>query len=279
MKTTAKFTIAAAALAVASPAVAQDTIRDWTGPYVGGQLGYAFQPNDNDEVISFDTNQDGSFGDQVTTAPPASANAFSPGFCGGAAVNRTPAAGCRDDFDKVNWRVHVGYDRQIGSLVFGGVGEFGRTHTVEDAVTAFSTTPAFYTMSREYRYGANLRARAGYAFGDFLVYGTGGGSYAKVRKRFASSNTLNAYSFDRRDDAYGYNYGGGIEFLTSDNFSIGALFLHTSLEDKNRRIQVTQGTAPATNPFILANPNGTTFRRSDKRFNINSVNVTASVRF
>ena len=80
----AKLTVAALlATALASPALAQDS-GDWTGFYIGGHVGYAFQPNDDDETILFDTDLDGNFGDTVRTS--AGANAFSPGFCGGAAT-------------------------------------------------------------------------------------------------------------------------------------------------------------------------------------------------
>ncbi|MBB5730748.1 hypothetical protein FHS99_003255, partial [Sphingomonas prati] len=70
------------ALAAGSPAMAQVT-DSWTGPYVGGQLGYGFQPKDSGEAVLFDNNLDGTFGDTVNTA--AGANAFSPGTCGGSA--------------------------------------------------------------------------------------------------------------------------------------------------------------------------------------------------
>lgn len=284
MKTTMKTMLAVGVATLAAlPAAAQTTSdRTWTGPYIGGQLGYAFQPKDNDEVISFDRNQDGTFGDQVNNA--AGANAFAPGFCGSEPTSRAPGTGCRGDRDSVNWRVHAGYDVQMGNLVFGGVAEFGRTHTLNDAVTAFSTTPAFYTMSREYRYGGNLRARAGFALGDTLLYGTGGGSWASVYKRYASSNTTNIASFDRRDNAYGWNAGGGIEQRVSDRFSIGMLYLFTGLNDKNRDLQLAGGPTtapftPFTNTATGGSAAGTTFRRTGKWFYHSAVNVTASFRF
>ncbi|RYD63230.1 MAG: hypothetical protein EOP58_11790 [Sphingomonadales bacterium] len=269
--------LAGSLLAVAAPAAAQDAGRTWTGPYVGAQLGYAFQPKDSNEVVSFDTNLDGTFGDQVSTA--ARANAFSPGFCGGGALTSTRAAGCRTDNDSVNWRVHAGYDYQLGTTPFvvGAVAEFGRTHTLMDSVTAFSTTPAFYTMSREYRYGANVRARAGYTRGDTMVYATGGGSWASVYKRFATNNVANTFSFDRRDNAYGWNAGGGIEQRIGDHFSIGAMYLFTGLNDKNRDVNVSGG--PATSPFRLVNASGTDMRRAGKYFYFSTVNIVANWRF
>ena len=76
--------LGAMALALAAPAFAQDgDAVDWSGPYVGGSIGYTFQQNDSNEHLRFDTNADGNFNDTVTTT--AGANAFSPGTCGGAA--------------------------------------------------------------------------------------------------------------------------------------------------------------------------------------------------
>lgn len=259
----------------ATPALAQPSDSSWTGPYVGGRLGYAFQNNDDNETIEFDTDLDGAFGDSVNTA--AGADAFSPGFCGGAANGSTPAIGCRGDRDGTAWAVHAGYDVQFGAIVAGIVGEYGRSH-ITDSVSAFSTTPAFYTMTRELRDQAALRARLGFALGNTLVYGTGGGAWGKIRNSFTTSNGANTFTDSGNDDAWGYQYGGGIEQKVSDNFSIGVQYLRTSLKDDSYRVRA-QGPAPATNPFILVNAAGTDFRRGGDRFNHQSVHMTANFRF
>lgn len=258
----------------ASPAFAQTDNGDWTGFYVGGQLGYGFQGGDNDETIEFDTDLNGSFGDTVNTA--AGANAFSPGFCGGAASSSQPT-GCRDDRDGTSWAVHAGFDYQLGSIVAGVVGEYGRS-TVTDSVAAFSTTPAFYTMTRRLRDNAALRARLGFAIGDTLVYGTGGAAWGKIRNSFSTSNTANSFTDTGNEDAWGYVYGGGVEQKVAPNFSIGVQYLFTSLKDDDFRVRAA-GPAPATNPFIRVNSAGTDFRRSDEDFTNQSVRVTASFRF
>ena len=149
---------AGSAFTLLGAASAQDEAGSWTGPYVGGRLGYALQRSDDEETILFDTNLDGSFGDTVNTA--AGANAFSPGFCGGAALGPLPATGCQDDRDGTDWAIHAGYDLELGGFVVGVVGDYGRTE-IADSVAAFSTTPAFYTMTRRLRDNASLRARAG----------------------------------------------------------------------------------------------------------------------
>jgi outer membrane immunogenic protein len=260
----------------AAPAFAQDDqAESWTGPHVGGRLGYAFQRSDKDETVLFDTDLNGSFGDTVTTGT--GANAFSPGFCGGAAQARTPSAGCSDDGDGTDWAAHAGFDYQMGSFVVGLVGEYGRTN-ISDSVAAFSTTPAFYTLTRELRDNASLRARVGFASGNTLVYGTGGPAWGKIRNSFATSNTANVFTNTGNEDAWGYRAGGGIEQRLGGGFSIGAQYLYTSLKDDDFRVRAG-GPAPAGNPFVRTNPAGTDFARSGDRFNSHSAHVTVNFRF
>ena len=265
-----------AALAAAPAAAQSSGAESWTGPYVGGRLGYAFQPSDKNETVLFDTDLNGSFDNIVTTGT--GANAFSPGFCGGAATSRTPpAGGCGDDRDGTDWAAHAGFDYQMGSVVVGVVGEYGRTD-ISDSVAAFSTTPAFYTLTRKLKDTASLRARVGFASGNTLVYGTGGVAWGKIRNSFSTSNTANVFTNSGNDDAWGYRAGGGIEQRLRGGFSIGVQYLYTSLKDDDFRVRAG-GPAPAGNPFLRTNASGTDFVRSGDRFNSHSAHVTASFRF
>jgi outer membrane immunogenic protein len=274
-----KILFAVAAVAAALPVYAQSTDGSWTGAYVGGRIGYSPQLGDGDERLDFDTNLDGSFGDTVRTA--AGADAFSPGFCGGRALGATPAAGCKGDEDSLDWAVHAGYDYDFGGPVVGVVAEAGIGYS-EDHVTGFSTTPANYVMTRRMKENAGLRLRAGYAFGsarNTLVYATGGGVYAKMDNSFTSSNTANQFTLRGDDTVWGYRVGGGVEQRVTPNLSFGLQYLFTSLADNGARVDVTRGTAPATNPFLLVNANGTTLRRSHSRFATHNIGVTANYRF
>ena len=271
------FSLASATLALLAaplPVMAQDT--DWTGPYFGGRLGYTSQGEDKDETILFDTDLNGEFGDTVNTA--AGVNAFPRGFCGGAAggVNTTRCS----DRDGTEWAVHAGYDYQFGgSLVAGVVAEYGRS-TIVDSVTAFSSTPAFYTFTRRLRDNASVRARAGFAIGDSLIYGTGGVAYGKIRNSFTTSNRVNTFTESSGDeDAWGYRAGGGVEHRFAPNFSLGGQYLYTSLKDDDFTVRTGGINIPVSNPFILRNPNGTDFRRSGDRFNSHNFSVVASFRF
>lgn len=261
-------------LADASAASAQ-TNDDWSGPYFGGRVGYSSNVEDEDETVLFDTDLDGTFGDTVMTT--GGADAFSSGFCGGSAVGARQTS-CADR-SGTEWAVHAGYDIQFGSIVVGLVGEYGNAD-ISDGVTAFSTTPAFYTLERTVDDTAAIRARAGFALGRTLVYGTGGLAYAKVRSRFTTSNGVNDFTTANDDDkAYGYRVGGGIERRFAPNFSLGLQYLYTDVEDEDFGVRAGGATVPVSNPFILVNPDGTDFRRSDDRLDWHNLSVTASFHF
>lgn len=275
MKLASAALLAGAAL-VATPAQAQDN-DDWTGFYVGGQIGYGFQPNDDNETIRFDTNLDGNFGDTVNTTAPA--NAFSPGFCGGAANGPTPADGCDSDRDGFEGGIHAGFDVQAGTgFVIGGVVDYNRTRE-RDSVSAFSTTPARYTMTRRLRDVMTIRARAGFTTGRTLFYGTGGLAYGNIRNSFTTSNTANAFTDNGNEHGWGYTFGGGVEQRLGAHFSIGLQYLYRSIDAGDYVVRAGPGTAPLTNPFRIVNPNGTDFSRSSDRFTSHGVHLTASYRF
>jgi len=264
---------------VATPVFAQSAEQTgFNGIYVGGSFGASLQGNDNGSNIRFDANRDGQFGDTVRTA--GGADAFSTGFCKGYAKGTGVAAGCDNDRDDIEYFGNVGFDKQTASgLVFGVVGEFGKSN-ITDSVSAFSTTPAAYTMTRSMKYNAGLRLRAGYTPNSTtLFYVTGGGAYAKIKNRFNTTNTTNAFSDNGNSDAWGYSAGGGVEQKITNNISVGVQYLYTDLKDNDYRVTAARGNALATNAFIQANAAGTDFRRSDDQFRFHAIRATAAFRF
>ena len=269
---------ALAATAMAMPAMAQegrDTSQDFNGPYISIAGGGTLQGSDRGETLVFDTNRDGTYGDQVTTS--GGANAFSPGFCNGAATG-TANLGCKNDKDGPEYYARLGYDKRMGNFVIGAVLEGGRSHA-RDSVSGFSTTPASYTMSREADYQANARLRAGYTpGGGALFYVTGGGAYARLDNKFTTSNTANSFSDNGKTNGWGYAAGGGAELMVTNNISVGLEYLYTDLKDKDYVVNVGPGTAPPTNPFLL-NGGGTDIQRSNPHFRTHSVRGSLSLRF
>ena len=288
MRTTLYAALAGAAAfgLTAAPAFAQDTTPQevtadapFSGLYIGAAGGYDVQPNDVGSSILFDRNLDGRFGDSVTTGT--GANAFSTGFCNGSTRATTLAGGrgCRNDDNGFAYYGRVGMDTQRGNIVVGVVGEFGKSE-ITDSVTAFSTTPASYVMTRSVDWEASIRGRAGYAVNTTLFYGTFGAGYAKIDRDFYSTNTGNAYQQSGKRQQFGILGGGGIEQKVTPNISVGMEYMFHQYQDDDFRVRVTQGTQPATNPFVLApNTTGTDFRRSDDKFRWHSLRATAAFRF
>lgn len=275
----------AGSFALSAPAYAQEADdKPFDGLYVGGTVGFDAQPSDRGSTVLFDRNLDGTFGDAVVTStgPNAfAATAAQPGagFCNGRATSTGLLTGCTNDKDNISYSGRIGFDKQMGNVVFGIVGEFGKSE-VRDSVSAFSTTPASYTLSRKVDYNANLRLRGGYAFDKTLFYATGGGAYAKINSTFETTNVANAFATSGKNDSWGFVAGGGIEQKLGRHFSIGLEYLYNQYKDGDYRVRVTQGTALANNPFVLApNTAGTDFRRSDDKFRWHSVRATAQFRF
>ncbi|GLK48169.1 hypothetical protein GCM10017620_11420 [Brevundimonas intermedia] len=279
-----KLACSALALAlVSTPALAQSWTQsstpDWSGPYVGIFGGYNQSNDDGDEILRFDRNLDGAYGDQVSTG--AGDNAFSPGFCGGTATSTVPGTGCRDDNDGVEAGVRAGYDMQFGNIVVGVLAEYS-VNTVQDSVTGFSTTPAYYTFTRELESTAAARLKLGYAYGPALIYGTGGYAYGQFDNTFRTSNQANSFTeTSESDDGDGWQAGGGVEYALGRGLTVSGEYLYTSLSVDSPVIRVgNTGTTPPANPFISApNTTGTDMTRGNGKFGTHMFRMGMNYRF
>jgi outer membrane immunogenic protein len=275
-------TAALLSTALATPAFAQDEqpANEFTGFYVGGSIGTTFPSDNDDERILFDRNLDGGFNDTVTTTT--GANAFATGFCGGSVGTSpsVPANGCEESGNEIEFSGRIGFDFQAGGLVVGVVGEVGTTD-YSSSTTAFSTTPASYTFTREIDYLADLRGRIGVtATPTSLVYATAGVSMAKLETSFVTTNTANGVDRAGLDDeSVGYVVGAGFEQKLTRNISFGLEYLYREFEDDSTVRLTNSGTTPATNPFLLGNPNGTDFARSQAEFDLHSLRAVVNFRF
>jgi outer membrane immunogenic protein len=250
--------LTASILAAAAPAFAADAVMyndpapaaaapmaaapNWSGFYVGGQLGGVF-------------GETGTFG--LSPFTPALQTAFAPGFSG--------------DFDSgLIGGVHAGYDIQSGNFVFGGIIDISATD-VSDTQNGFSVTPARYTVTRELDYLATLRGRIGYAIGSsFLVYGTAGLAYGEVDFSYEQPGSgATTTTSGGQDDDFGYTVGAGVEAMVTSNISVGLEYLYTDLGDNDFNANLVGG------PFGA----GTTGFGTDRSFDFHTVQAKVSFRF
>lgn len=258
--------------ALATPAAAQD----FNGAYISIGGGGVLQPNDAREGLTFDTDRDGAFDESVISA--AGGDLFAPGYCGGPATG-TANIGCRNDKDGPEYFARLGYDQRMGNFVLGLVLEGGHS-TVRDSVSGFSSEPARYTMSRESDWQAGARLRAGYTpGGGALFYVTGGGAYARLDNKFATTNASNSFNDNGKTNGWGYSAGGGAEVMVTKNIAVGLEYLYTDLKDKDYVVNVGAGSVTLNNPFLAGGGDGTDIRRGDPHFRTHSVRGTLSFRF
>jgi outer membrane immunogenic protein len=146
----------------------------WTGFYIGGYAG-------------------GGFGTAHWTDLPF------PGFTNGSHIDPSGFVGGG----------LIGYNFQMGPLVFGieGEGGYNGISATRDYATAGGAT-------RHEKFGGSdverVRGRVGYAFNNFLLFFAGGGSFADGRLSFL--NPANSFANAGNKTYSGFNIGGGGEY-------------------------------------------------------------------
>ena len=269
---------AATSTLFAAPALADDSAPSFNGAYISIFGGYSMPKDGSSDRLIFDRNNDGTFGDTVVNS--SNVDAFSPGFCNGSFSTNVPTAGCAKDSSRTDYGARIGYDSEMGgNFVIGGLIEVNKSEATE-STTGFTSTPAAYEITRRLDYAVSARARLGFKAGSrALIYATGGGSYAKIKHDFRTTNTVNAFTPSRDGDmVWGWQAGGGVEYLVSDHFSIGAEYLRSRYSDNKYAVAVTAGTAGPTNAFLLGGGQ-TNIKSGRNNLTLESVRVVASYRF
>jgi outer membrane immunogenic protein len=224
----------ASATVFVSPALAADVIYDeppapapmveaapqynWSGLYVGGQAGVAF--NRDSGAFSSDTSGFNGGNDDSNS-----------GFIGGG---------------------HIGYDYQMGNFVIGAVADLNyidaESNTSYTLPTGIATTQTFGS-DQDINYVGTVRAKAGYAMDRFMVYATGGLAYADIDNNYSGGSTYTngaGTTFDvsaRTDnDDIGYAVGGGFDVLATQNVSFGLEYLYTDLGESSVDVDYTSRT-------------------------------------
>ncbi len=191
---------AAADIGLAPPAGTVAMTRSWTGCYAGVLIGYQWGHSRQD------------YGGLVNGVP----NAFMP--------TGTTMARYRVDGGQVGGTLGCNY--QMGSFVFGAEGDLavvlaqGRSLSDPAAVAAFGLNPNF-AFTTDQRVAATLRARLGYATGNWLVYATGGLAYGGF---YLNNQNGLLIPTATQDPSYvgklGWVVGLGVEYSLSANASV-----------------------------------------------------------
>lgn len=131
-----------------------------------------------------------------------------------------------DEFGGV-YGVQAGFNYQFGNAVIGLEGDFSGTTFDED----FWYDDRDYVFSSEWDWLATVRARAGLAIGNALVYATGGVAFVD-QKTIVSDDPTDPDDTQVSDDIRtGLVAGVGAEFMVTNNFTVKGEYLFVGLED------------------------------------------------
>lgn len=226
----ALFTFASAATAAdlpayeAAPLVSVPSF-SWTGFYIGATAGYVF----GDRDITTRGKDPLTVGNVANRLRPPSIGIDGEGFTVGATV---------------------GYNVQLDNspVVFGVEADLSYTDISETA--RYSVPPLVgagainSSFKQEMELFGTVRGRLGYAFGQFLVYGTGGLAYGDVKTsaRFFNNTAGGGalgFSDSKSGVEFGYTVGGGVEYAVTENISVKGEYLYYDLGDTKLNVNRT----------------------------------------
>lgn len=172
---------------------------DWSGFYVGGQVGYA---DGGIENVSVDATG------MPLTGP-----------------TRDPLLS--QDFDEVSLSLLAGGNIQLGRAVLGVEFNYdyldGETDaTIDSGIGAQQVT---FELDRIFV----LKGRAGYAFGRFLPFVAGGVSFASFDAGFTAGTFFDEA---REEDLTGFNVGGGFEYALTEHAIARLDYTFTEFDEK-----------------------------------------------
>lgn len=116
--------------------------------------------------------------------------------------------------------LQVGYNQQLGNVVLG----LEADASYGDISGNFSVPPGG-TISGKIDWMGTIRARAGYAFGNFLPYVTGGVAWANNQVKISSGGT----SISQDKVHTGWALGAGVEYAITNHISAKVEYLYADL--------------------------------------------------
>jgi len=118
----------------------------------------------------------------------------------------------------------IGYNFQSGHLVYGVETDF-QGGDIGDRIAGTTAGGNTFVSREGVDWFGTVRGRLGYAFGNVLVYGTGGFAYGDVHERAIDAGDL----YRNSGVGTGWVGGGGIEYKISPAWSVKAEYQYIDL--------------------------------------------------
>lgn len=175
---------------------------NWAGPYVGAHVGYGWNHTDYTSALYLPS----PYGTQ--TGP--SGSIEQSGLLGG---------------------VQAGYDFQAGQVVLGGVIDISGANVTGSAIPDPQNDPdknSVLTSTMDWL--STVRGRVGYAFGNYLIYATGGLAMAHATAHDTKIEPGLGFNDGGGDTTYfGATGGVGGEVMVGNGLSLFAQYLYVGL--------------------------------------------------
>ena len=178
----------------------------------------------------------------------------------------------------------IGYNWQSGPAVFGIEADIQWRKLEENSVFLAPTTlgvagAPFGTVAgdnvafhHQQNWLGTVRARLGYAAGQFMPYVTGGLAYGDVEQayteRLVAPNATTARTISSSSIEVGWTVGAGFEWAFSNQWSLGAEYLYVDLGDTTLALAAS-----------VPGPTATAFRASAATFENTSHIARAKLNF
>lgn len=177
----------AADLPVKAPAIAPIQSYNWTGFYIGAQVGWSHIRDTQD--------------------------LSSPTF----------ALSVSDTANGIVGGVHAGYNLQMNQFVYGLEADFEGNSTDHSFAIGFPFVAT--TGTERLQWQGSLRGRLGLAWDRVFLYGTGGWAFGGFEDSYNTTGTVFAESVSSTRS--GWTAGGGIEYAWLNNFTMRAEYRFT----------------------------------------------------
>lgn len=181
-------------LGISLPQQAPAQVYNWTGFYVGLNAG-------------------GSFGDSSVRYP-----------LGNARIGLDPNSFIGGG--------HAGYNLQNDFIVIGLEADIAWRHGTDKNSFGFPGGIDFARHAVEQNWVGTVRPRFGFAFNQFLLYGTAGLAYGNLEHRFTETRPgVATRSKSKSGVEAGWTVGGGLEYGVSSKLTAGLEYLYMSFGD------------------------------------------------
>jgi outer membrane immunogenic protein len=243
---------------VKAPVAAAGAAWDWSGFYLGADLGGVAQSTANGRSDFFQPELGARYANNPQSQAPSSSAVL-----GG---------------------LHAGYNWQMSHLVLGVEGDWQWTRanysfcrqTDVNSLACSDNNVGFVTINSETTGIGTVRGRLGYAFDRVMIYGTGGVAFADLHGSITAdcrvdgcgrSHSQNLTSANFSSIKTGWVAGAGAEWMLSPNWIVRSEYLHVDVGT----VSDTLNLAPAN--CFNGGPCGASWSRS-QRYDIGRIGLS-----